>query len=195
MSTYRRPYRYNRPSGPTPVTLAWSQKSSAYSLKFQDTNHWNEMQPFIAYLKTIPYGERDYDPENKIWYFVEKYLSNIRAMLDPMEQAGIFTVTFHEKPANQTSFAKFVPLDLYIDKFKNISGVDIKQMDYATAKKAYRRACMQNHPDRGGDPAKMADLNESWMHIEESHFNIKKDIEYSQVQQYKKQRRGKNTQK
>lgn len=181
MSYYKRPWK-NRPSGPTKVTLAWSQKSSAYALKFHDTQHWNEMQIFITYLKTIPYGERDYNPEDKTWFFVEKYLPQIQSMLAPLEQAGIFVTEFQEKPANQTFTGKFVSIDTYIDDFKVLSGgVDIRNLDYPTAKKAYRKACMLHHPDRGGDAKKMSTLNEAWLHIEESHFNIKKDIEYQQV--------------
>lgn len=182
---YRRPWKpYSNQnqqsrSDPTPVDIYWSQKASAYALKFQNTYHWNEMQPFMSYLKAQPYGEWEYDPQDKTWFFIEKHLPKIQEMFDVLKPVNAFNVTFTQKPEGQTNAAVLVPIEVYLEKFKNISGQDIKNLDHIQAKKIYRKACLQNHPDHGGDSAIMASLNEAWVQIESKHYNIKKEIEYA----------------
>lgn len=136
------------------------------------------MTPIMNYIKTAPYGDWQYDPDNKIWYFMEKMLSNVRAMLQVMEDAGIFEVTFVEKPQNQINTVKFVSIDTYIDVFNKLTGVDVKGLAFPSAKKAYFRACMKLHPDKGNDPKDMSDLNVAWDAIKEEHFKQKKDVSY-----------------
>lgn len=167
-----------RPSGPTQVDLYWSQKYGAYALKWHDTYHWDEMQPFMSYLKSAPYGEYQYDPDEKIWYFMEKYLSNIRAMFDALAPAHVFSVNFVEKPQAQTNFVKFISIDTYIGTFNKLTGVDIKNLDFSKAKREYFKACMRLHPDKGNDPAQMTELNVAWDAIQSEHFKIKKEITY-----------------
>lgn len=174
-------YRSRRWGGPTKVTVHWSNKYNAYAINWQDTNHWNEMQPFISFLKSIPYGERDYDADNRIWYLAEQHLDKFMAMLDLMP-SSIFEKDFQKKPDNQTNFHTFVSVDTYLDKFKELTGFDVRGQDYNDAKKIYRRSALANHPDRnGGDGSKMSDINEAWSHIESLHFKIKKEPEYAQT--------------
>jgi hypothetical protein len=161
---------------PTTVNIYWSTKSSAYAIKFEDTHHWNEMQIFIKYLNSIPYGERDYDAENKIWYLMEQHIVGFKKMMEMIPEH--FKINFTEKPANEQFKGKFVSVDTYLDRFKNISGFDIRNQDYLDAKKVYRRCALANHPDRGGDAKKMSELNEAWTEIERLHFNIKKETDY-----------------
>ena len=176
---YRRQWKprdYN--TGPTKVTVHWSMKASAYAIKFLDTRHWNEMQIFITYLKGIPYGERDYNPDEKIWYLMEKHIDPFREMLKHMNQ--YFQEDFQGKAENQAFVGTFVSIDTYLDKFKELTGTDIRTCaDYNMAKKIYRRAALENHPDRNnGDGSKMSDINEAWSQIEKLHFSVKKEPEY-----------------
>lgn len=174
---YKRRTQWRDTSQPTRVFLHWSNKTGGYTLKWENTNHWNEMQPFISYLKTLPWGEYEYDVDTKTWGFTEKYLPQIQAMFDTLKPANVFDVDFQGKPDNQTNFASFISIDVYLDKFKNITGEDIKNKEYNLAKKDYRRACMRLHPDKGGDPKVMSELNECWLHIEQTHFKINKTME------------------
>lgn len=45
--------------------------------------------------------------------------------------------------------------------WRDVLGVD-KATDLAAAKAAYRRLAGENHPDRGGSEARMADINRAW---------------------------------
>jgi len=172
---YRRRTNINYP---TQVLLHWSQKANAYSLKWQDTHHWTEMQIFITYLKSLPYGDYEYDPDNKTWFFMEKYLKNIQDMFTALSPTNSFDVDFQEKPTNTFS-GKFVSIDTYIDKFKQLAGEDIRGLEYDKAKKVYRRTCMRLHPDRGGNANDMSSLNEAWLHIEQTHYKVRKETEYA----------------
>jgi hypothetical protein len=190
MSRYRRNawstgYNSNQP---TKVSIYWSQKASAYSIKFMDTHHWDEMQIFIQYLKNIPYGERDYDPDNKTWFLIEKHLGGFKQMLEMIPQH--FTVDFQEKPT-QAFQGSFVPIDIYLDKFKTLTDIDARTTEYTVAKKAYRRVCMANHPDlhRGDIDSRtgevidygkiMSSINECWTSIEKEFYKMKKEPEYA----------------
>ncbi len=179
--SYRRRYSgvgYRGSSNPTTVTIHWSTKSSAYAIKFNDTYHWDQMQIFIQYLKNIPYGERDYDPDNKIWYITEQHLPNFRNMMEMIPEH--FKIDFQGKPENQAFTGKFVSVDTYLDKFKELTTTDLRGQEYTLAKKIYRRAALSNHPDRNnGDGSKMAEINECWSNIERLYFNQKKEPEYA----------------
>lgn len=177
--SYRRRYSGFRSyeSGPTTVTIHWSNKSGAYAIKFNDTRHWDKMQICIQYIKNFPYGERDYDPDNKTWFLVEKHISGLKQMLELMPES--FTVDWQEKPSN-TPTATFVPMEVYLNRFKDLAGEDISKLTYDQAKKIYRRACMLNHPDRnGGDGTKMSSINEAWSNIEQNFYKMKKEVDYA----------------
>lgn len=174
---YRRRTNLNYP---TKVLLHWSQKANAYSLKWQDTHHWTEMQIFITYLKSLPYGDYEYDPDNRTWFFMEKYLSNIQAMFDGLKSVGCFDVDFQEKMEGWSFIGnKDIDIGKYLDLFKSITTTDPRVINYDEAKKTYRRACMRLHPDRGGDAQQMSSLNEAWLHIEQTHYKMKKEVEYA----------------
>ena len=164
-------------SGKTKVTIEWSNKSGAYAIKFHDTKHWNEMKIFIDYIKNFPIGERDYDAENKIWFLIEKHTTGFIEMIKMMPDK--FELNYTEKPTGQVNMAVFVPVDVYLERFHSLTGEIVKDLDYDKAKKIYRRVCMVNHPDKGGDKDKMSSINECWSNLEMNYFHVKKEVQYA----------------
>jgi DnaJ domain len=182
MGYKRRSWQY---SNPTKVQLHWSNKSSAYSLKFLDTSHWTEMQIFITLLNSYPYGDREYDPDNKIWYFMEKYLPEIQALFELLSPQKVFDVDFIEKPTGQAFVGTFVSNDTFFKTFNSLTGQDIKGLDYTEAKKVYRRVCLLFHPDRHkGDleiSKKMSSINEAWNMLEQNFYKTRKEMEAMEI--------------
>jgi hypothetical protein len=170
---------YSYSPSTTKVTIHWSNKSAAFAIKFCDTKHWNEMQIAIQYIKNFPYGERDYDPENKVWFLVEKHIPGLKTILEALPQ--YFEIDYQEKPTNQTNTHTFVPIDVWIEKFKSLTTFDVKDMEYSKAKMIYRKFCKVYHPDLNpqDDTKKlMSDLNECWNALELNHYKNKKEPEY-----------------
>jgi len=180
-SNYRRSNRqYYNDGRPTSVSIYWSRQYDAYALKWMDTKHFKEMQPFIAYFKSKPYGDCVYDPDGKIWYFKEQYLTSIRSMLDAFGPA-IFEVNFVEKPVERHLIGtKTISIDAYLMKFHELTGENLKDLDYPAAKKRYRLACLKLHPDHNPnvDPTIMSSVNEIWSELESKHFKVKQEIQY-----------------
>lgn len=188
---YKRPYRSSSwsnysYSGPTKVYIHWSQKSSAYSIKFSDTKHWNEMQILITFIKNLPTGEKDVQMEEDIntgkknwtWFITEKYVEPFKEMVRNM--SGVFEIDFVDKPVGGGGFqAHFISTETLFTKFKEITGTDISALEYDAAKKVYRRWIMKNHPDVGGDPVKASSVNECWTNLETLHFKTRKETEYA----------------
>lgn len=175
MSAYKRNSRpYYRQNYPTKITITWSQQYSAYALKFLDTGHYQEMTPIMNFIKSNPYGEYTYDPDNKIWYFHEKYLETVRKIIDAFG-SSIFELNFVEKPPLNYSFlAKTISVDTYLQRFQDLTGEDIRNLEYIDAKRIYRRVCLRFHPDRNPEfSSTMSSINEIWSELEKLHFKNK----------------------
>ena len=172
-----RPYNYrnNKYRGKTKVSLTWNSLVGIYDLKFHDTYNWDDIQAAITFLKTIPYGERDYDPATKIWGIKESYFTTVKMLIEHVDN---FEVTIIEKPVGTTNGflgLDSTPLDKYIKTYEEVVGE--KLGDYDSSKKLYRRACLRLHPDRNpGDSVateQMSRLNEAWSQLEIRHFKAK----------------------
>jgi hypothetical protein len=176
--SYKRRHSYYDPSYPstTKVSIHWSNKSASYAIKFADTKNWNQMQICIGYLKNITYGERDYDSENKVWFLIEKHIGAFKEIITSLNQ--YFELDFIPKPENQVNIHQFIPIDVYFDRFKNLTGQDIRNLDSGKAKKIYLKWLMINHPDKGGDHIIARDVNEAWTELEKNFFKSKKEPEY-----------------
>lgn len=174
MSYHGNNWRRNR--GPTKVSFTWNQLVGIYDLKFHDTNNWDDIQAVISFLKTIPYGERDYDSVTKVWGIKEPYFAQIKMLLEHVRN---FEVTIVEKPENVNTGGFLgldsTPIDKYIKTYEEVTGV--KLSDYDDAKKSYRRACLRLHPDRNPDNETVAEqmsrLNEAWSQLEVRYFKMK----------------------
>lgn len=167
---------YRDKSTPTPVSLSWNTSLGMYSLIFANTNHWDEMQECIRTLKQmIPLSERDYTgPPEYTWYIHEKWSEPMRVLL---ENIKVFDFTFIGKPEGQTSTVKYIPTDIYLASFTNLSGVDVKDMEFGAAKKIYFKTSMKLHPDRNnGDGSKMTELNVAWEGLQIQHFKTKQAV-------------------
>src|SRR5579859_367475 len=175
----------------TKITIQWSNKSGAYSISFSNMFHYTMLDKngnkidgpikiLHQYMKNLGYGNFDFDPDTKTWFLQEKFIDGFKTMAECFPEK--LEVDFTKKPDNNQTFQNtFIPTAVYLDRFKNISGVDISGLVYDQAKKEYRRVCMRLHPDRGGDPKVMSELNESWSALEVNHFKIKKEVDYEQV--------------
>lgn len=167
-----RNYRH-RNYGPTRVTLYWNNTLGMYSLKWADTHNWDKMQECIRIIKqTIPGTERDYSgPPENTWYIHEKHAAVLKVLLENIRE---FDFEFIAKPEGQTNTVKYTPTDIYIAKFKELTGADVNGMEFSTAKKLYFRASMKYHPDRNnGDSSKMYELNTAWDGLQIQHFKVK----------------------
>ena len=172
----------------TTVSVHWSQKSSAYMVNFSDTKHWNEMQILINFIKGLDVSEKDVQMDDSTgkkvwtWYFVEKYIEPFKALVDSFAGANIFTLDFIPKPSSQTNTSIFVPVDVYLERFKTLTGQDIKDLQYVDAKKTYRKWLMVNHPDKKPENHILVrDVNECWSALELQLFKSRKEQEYSNV--------------
>src|SRR5271157_5425346 len=180
MSSYKRNSRpFYRSNYPTKVTIQWSQQYSAYALKFQDTGHFQEMSPIMNFIKSNPYGEYTYDPDNKIWYFAEKYLAQVRTLIDAFG-ASIFETIFTEKPPLNYSFtSKTISVDTYLNDFEKLTGYNLRNLEYNDARKIYRKMCMKFHPDISPENAStMSSINEIWTELEKLHFKTRSQQQY-----------------
>lgn len=161
----------------TILNIDWSTKALAYSIKFMDTYHWNEMQPLMAFMKSVPYGEYTYDGDNKIWYLVEKHIEKLLELARMLSTA--FEVKFTEKQTQGIrNTEEAVPAAVLMDRFYNLTGLDIKSLEYSEAKKIYHRAVMIHHPDKGGNAGVMSEINVLWTNLEKQHFCTRKEAEY-----------------
>lgn len=181
-SSYKRRNRdFWASNRPTSVGIYWSQQYNAYACKWMDTHHFKEMAPVISYFKSKPYGDCVYDPDGRVWYFKEEYLSDVQAMLNAFGPT-IFEINFIEKPINNYSnfFSQGEPsVSDYLDKFKQLTNEDLKNLEYSDAKKIYRRICMKMHPDiPGNDATNLSSVNEVWSALERLLYNTKKEPTY-----------------
>lgn len=118
----------------------------------------------------IPHSDRSYDPPTKIWTFVERQLTPLQALLKLLNmQCVVITRQQAEQAASQqsntnaggsASARNVKPLDTVIVEFVRLLPLD-------AAKKAYRAAAMDLHPDKqNGNNDKMQALNMAWDRIQ-----------------------------
>lgn len=152
-----------KPMTPTGnIRIWWDASVSAYRM----ASPYNAS--LVDTIKTqIPVSDRSYDPATKIWTFVERQLAPLQALLK-MLNMGSTVVTRQQAEASasqQTSSAgtsgrNVKPLDTVIVEFVRLLPLD-------AAKKAYRAAAMDLHPDKqGGRSDKMQALNMAWDRIQ-----------------------------
>jgi hypothetical protein len=207
-SSFNSDYKYQK----TKVSIHWSNKASAYQIIFNKTGQYYPTKErfskikdvLISYISKLPYGEKEmqvnirhedvYNSKTGVtskqevqdwtYYIHEKHLNNFRNLVEMMPED--FEVDFVEKPINDNNNgfqSRFTPTEVYLDRFKEITGQDIRSESYDNAKRYFRRSCMLYHPDRNPGnmeiAAKMAQLNECWSALEIQHFKTKQEIQYN----------------
>jgi hypothetical protein len=118
-----------------------------------------------AIKKLLPASDREWDPNTKMWTFVEKYLD---PMILLVEQQFHCTATVlrridAERASTPPSRVVNSKMDTLITQF-------FKLLPFDAVEKAYKVAALTLHPDRGGDMSKMSELNAMWDRIRKEHF-------------------------
>ena len=159
------PANPNRPKNMTPnlqIRIWWDTSVQAYRMASPYNSELVEVLHTV-----IPYSDRVFDKQTKMWTFVEKYLIPLEKMLVGTMgfQPQIVTRVQVETQQSQQSQTSSAPatrgkaIDVVLVEF-------MKLLPFDAAKAAYRRAVMELHPDKGGDPRKASSLNEAWSRIE-----------------------------
>lgn len=116
----------------------------------------------IEFLKrTIPAGRRHFDDQTKFWGFGEEYLKPVRLLVERLWPGGVKVETKEDatRQANTAArLAKKSPSDM--------SAEFLALLPFEAAQAAYKKAAILFHPDRGGDPSKMTQLNSLWDRIQ-----------------------------
>lgn len=151
--------------------IIWDVKTGLYKCTFPIFWKLKSHKDFIDVLKkSIPSGERSYDPVTHEWYIEEKWF----LLVKQLSEAVFGSVYTYEKQtasnwtAGQGALrATDTNADLKVfDELLRAAGVvtngtDIKTLSLAEAIKLYRRAALAFHPDRNPNGATdMSRLNE-----------------------------------
>jgi len=206
MSRYsRKSHIYYDKYQKTRVSIHWSNKASAYAIHFEKlpNSKWfaggkerfQKIQTaFIGFINNLPYGEKEKvikidivnneEVQDWTYYIHEKHLNNFRNLVELMPED--FEIDFIEKPDETARFtSKFIPIDVWLDKFKEITGESISNLDYNGSRSIYRRMCRLLHPDYNPNDleiaSKMSELNEIWTNLEIYHFKTKQIEQLQEV--------------
>lgn len=141
-------------------SIWWDDSIQAYRARFP-------YQPaIIEFLKkNIPFSDRSFNDQTKIWTFTESYLDGTVKFLHIAfgnNEVAVVTREQTEKakqPRQSISPSKLTGTDAQLAEFMRL-------IPYESAKAAYRHAALTLHPDRGGDMEKMAKVNALWTRIE-----------------------------
>lgn len=111
----------------------------------------------------IPHSDRSFDPNTKIWTFVEKWLTPTALMLKLLQcSPTVITKAQSEQAAQSTGTTaprRGAPLADTALEFLRVAGQDAML-------KAFRAAALTHHPDRGGSMDSMSTLNALWDRIQ-----------------------------
>lgn len=107
---------------------------------------------FVYEFKAMPAPARSWDAANKLWYFSPEWLDYVKKLCIKYfgEVMMVDTVVANDTADMAAKFLKLIGID------------------NATA--AYKRAAANHHPDKGGDPEKMQELNKSWQELKKTLF-------------------------
>lgn len=145
------------------VRIWWDTQVQAYRL----TTPYH--QPFLEALKAlIPYSDRSYDKETRIWTLTERYFKPVKELCETIWPSAVTTVTKEQAQSAQS------PKSVTLIKIDEVIVQFFRMLPPDAAAKAYRHAAMLMHPDRGGDMESMSKLNALWQRLETELFNKNK---------------------
>lgn len=144
------------------VRIWWDTSVAAYRM----SSPFNK-ELVDAIKAFIPVSDRSYDPQSKIWTFVERQLTPLQSLLTRLNLKPIIITRAQAEQASQSSptAQRGKPIADIALEFVRSAGLDAMT-------KAYRHAAMLNHPDRGGDMSKMSALNAAWDRLTKEVLNV-----------------------
>lgn len=185
------PFYTRRTAKQKEARLIYEPSIQAYSLKFSYD------QSIIEFVKhIIPAHKRTTSgPPDWIWYFGEEYFDVIKTLFEGHREYKLTIVTKDEveemrrkqeecrntwRPAEHSigkELQKFrdilvsIPGILPLGSYEFTTPMKIiENWNKVEASRAYRRAAIALHPDRGGDAVKMAELNNTWALLKEGYY-------------------------
>ena len=154
---------------------------SIYKLKFQTIpkRGWftENVKPIVDLIKTqVPSSMRLYNPNTYEWeidglYYpaIELLLKNlgwrIKLLADkaaPVDVPVEYAESFHYEHTVNVPKESAESIAFSLGKILCISNTEFRELDESSLKKLYRQAARKYHPDFGGDPAQMSELNRLW---------------------------------
>jgi hypothetical protein len=151
----------------TQCSFTWDMPRSAYAVKC-------EYQPnFIEFIKAkVPASDRAWDPTSKTWYVKDAWFDILFELANQLwpDAVGVVTREQSEKAWKEQEDARSAmlaaqrqavlgPLENAILEFASLCDVD-------ALRAARNKMAIALHPDKGGDPNKMAKLNATWFVVE-----------------------------
>ncbi len=144
----------------TPVTnvrIWWDTSVGAYRMASPYNKDLVE-----GIKKQVPVSDRSFDPQTKMWTFVERQLAPLQGLFRLLGVTPTIVTRQQAETAQQSTpqgNQRGMDLAAVAVEFCRIAGVD-------ALKKAYRDASMRLHPDRGGSMDQMSALNAAWTRLE-----------------------------
>ena len=141
----------------------WDIGSDAYVV----SSSFNEK--LVEGLKhVIPSSDRWYDRATKFWYLKEPYGETLRKVAETI--FGIGCVSFQSKTVAQQAQTNqsYIPPPVHASLAQGDAAIlqFVKLLPYEAMRDSYRKAATILHPDKGGDPVRMSELNQLWGQIE-----------------------------
>jgi hypothetical protein len=182
MPRYRSSYNTKQKT----ARLIYEPALQGYSLAF---SYDAAIVEFIK--KVIPSHKRTTSgPPAWTWFFGSEYYDIVKTLFDGHSEYKLTIVTQAEveemqarqaetrntwRPAEfsiETELQKFESLLCPVDT-KSPNGdfsKELRNWSRVEATRNYRRAAILYHPDKGGDPVKMAELNNTWALLKEGYY-------------------------
>jgi len=150
----------------TTVRIWWDASIQAYRL----SSSYNK--DFVDALKNlIPASDRSFDPQSKIWTFVEKWLGPIQSFCKTAHVVPTLITRQQAEQAAQARPSASPSTGVLMTDPNDRDLLDFaKLLTFESAQAAYRRAALALHPDKGGDMAQMSKLNAVWQRLEKNHW-------------------------
>lgn len=147
----------------------WNDAAGAYDATFAYNKSLVEGIKLL-----IPSGDRAYDENTGTWSVKEQYGEMLRQIAE--KGFGIGSVSFTSKTVAQQSQQRTysggnaASLSPSAGTTEDAVVAFMNLVPYDGAKRAYLIAAQALHPDKGGDPSKMARLNELWSRLEKEFY-------------------------
>lgn len=151
----------------TQCSFTWDMPRSAYAVKC-------EYQPnFIEFIKAkVPASDRAWDPQAKTWFVKDAWFEVLHDLAQQLWPGATAVITRAQaelawkQQEDARAAALFAQRQAVLGPFESAL-LDFCSLCDADALRAARnKMAIALHPDKGGDPERMARLNASWYIVE-----------------------------